>query len=82
MKKIIFIMFAFMALFQVNAQKEETETVFAPIGAKWYYKVMYSNFAPDWYNHAMLLLEYLIQTENKRFWLFPMGTYNCRLRCS
>ena len=40
-----------MALLQVNAQKGETETVFAPIGAKWYYKVTLSGFDPDgtWY---------------------------------
>lgn len=49
MKKIIFILLALVALLQVNAQKEETETVFAPIGAKWYYKIQLSNFAPDWY---------------------------------
>ena len=48
MKKTILTLFAFTMLLQVNAQENET-TVFAPIGAKWYYKIQLSAFAPDWY---------------------------------
>jgi len=48
MKKTVFILLAFMTLLQVNAQENE-EMVFAPIGAKWCYKVQYSSFAPAWY---------------------------------
>ena len=46
MRKITLFVFLISSLF-VSAQ--ETESVFAPIGAKWYYGIQSSLFSPDQY---------------------------------
>ena len=79
MKKIVFILLALMALLQVNAQKEETETVFAPIGAKWYYKIQLSNTGPDWYYRTFEAIKDTIIEEKKCVVLEQIEHYKERL---
>ena len=65
MKKTVFILLAFMTLLQVNAQNEDSEMIFAPIGAKWYYKIQIGPHTPEWYYRTFEAFKDTIIEEKK-----------------